>query len=431
MRMRKLGRGQAVTFVVLPEMQQRIRKLLKLSPSVPLTMSHALRWSIFETCVDLRKSIPLWATQGIRHQRQETIWRDRVAAESSVQVKTSAEDVSRYLEEEAQSLRQRYQPKGEPAIQVLLRSLVDPRLESCRNNLTIIQQRCRDYDILSFDGAELQEEQERELSPEMEEERQSENPPPRTPAIHNLHPAVKSFVSTGCLSQVGTAFLPAFSAFKDSSAVSFFQPHQFSSDIYVTRDFGTTVTLVPGSISDLYQRPVQWVVISSTDPKRSISDFMVIMSPWEVNSLYSDFKSSSNVTLHQYTPRTNATLPTLEHLLLCTIPPRPSSWAAPGPMVTQLNLFAGQIWLKSYDEYTALCRYLGLSYESGDEKITADGFAGKTSKNPSCRFDKSPVAFLNAVFTKIRRDCQDIRRTHMGRVLAGEILRVEDFDDRV
>lgn len=44
----------------------------------------------------------------------------------------------------------------------------------------------------------------------------------------------------------------------------------------------------------------------------------------------------------------------------------------------QLKLFAGQLYLRSYKHYVALCRYLGLSYKEneGSETIAADGFVG-------------------------------------------------------
>lgn len=76
-------------------------------------------------------------------------------------------------------------------------------------------------------------------------------------------------------------------------------------------------------------------------------------------------------------------------------------------MVAQLNMFAGQLWLKLYDEYSALCRFLGLSYKSSDEKAAADDFTGKTLENPGRWYERSPVAFLKAV-TRIRMNCQHV-----------------------
>src|SRR6187549_3989922 len=96
----------------------------------------------------------------------------------------------------------------------------------------------------------------------------------------------------------------------------------------------------------------------------------------------------------------------------------------------QLNLFAGQLYLHSFDEYKRVCRYLGLAYTENEDQETAvppDGFVGK-NKYPECRFKSSPVAFLAKVYNEIRGDCVgDIEKAHMGKILAGEILTEEDF----
>lgn len=42
-------------------------------------------------------------------------------------------------------------------------------------------------------------------------------------------------------------------------------------------------------------------------------------------------------------------------------------------------------------------------------------------------FTRSPVSFLKMFFTKTRRDCQSIDKTHLGRVLDGALLREDEF----
>ncbi len=74
MRMRKLGKGQSVTFLITQEIQERIRSCAGIGPDAHLAVADALLWSIHETWIDTEKCIPLWAVQGFRHQRQETIW---------------------------------------------------------------------------------------------------------------------------------------------------------------------------------------------------------------------------------------------------------------------------------------------------------------------------------------------------------------------
>lgn len=105
MRMRKLGVGQSVTFCVSPEMQKRTRTLANVADPRPLTVSDILVCVIVETWDDAHRSLPLWATQGIRHQYQEIVWE---RAEETGEL--SVADVEEYLEDEAQGLEQRYRP---------------------------------------------------------------------------------------------------------------------------------------------------------------------------------------------------------------------------------------------------------------------------------------------------------------------------------
>lgn len=147
-------------------------------------------------------------------------------------------------------------------------------------------------------------------------------------------------------------------------------------------------------MSTLYLKPVRWVLLSKT----AVQPTMVIMSPWEANCAYSRLRTAESVSLHQYCPRMALSQAPLDALTLYTHPPLPSGCAAPTLLVVQLNLVAGQLWLSSYEQYVDVCRYLGVSYEPHDGKqVEADGFEGKTAKNPDCHFEKSPVSVFAAV----------------------------------
>ena len=63
--------------------------------------------------------------------------------------------------------------------------------------------------------------------------------------------------------------------------------------------------------------------------------------------------------------------------------------------------------------------------------VRADGFIepGERSSNSS-KFKISPVQFLKLLLTKIRRDCGGIEKTHMGKMVDGTLLTMEDFGDR-
>lgn len=435
MRMRKLGLGQSVTFFASPEIQRRIRQIRDMASQDSLKVLDVLVWSITETWLDLRKSVPLWATQGIRHQKQEVIWQRSIAGGNKKLKNMDTTELDRYLEDEAQTLRQRYAPKrgASQNEHFELKELNDPDLHPRRDQLCLIREKCRERNMISLESAALQEEQERELSPELERETQVQRPHPKEPASHKVEACVRTFVTDGYFTtgEKDRGFLPAFTAFQDSAAAKLFNPRQFPCEIYVTADFTRTVVVTKNHVSDLYQRPVHWVVISRKCVNRSGQKAMVIMSPWEVNVLYDKLKMSKHVTLHQYIARKNLAFPSLDDLTLFTLPRLPEDWTHPAALVIQLNLFAGQLWLNSYDQYIELCRFLGLSYKvSGDEKmIGADGFEGRTRRNPDCVFTESPVTFLKIVLG-IRTDAQGMKRTDLGRITRGEILREEDFEGR-
>lgn len=70
----------------------------------------------------------------------------------------------------------------------------------------------------------------------------------------------------------------------------------------------------------------------------------------------------------------------MEHLKGYTVPVVAADWEPPPELVIQLNLFTGQLYLQSYNEYKRVYRYLGLAYmENEDEEIAMplDNFVKK------------------------------------------------------
>jgi hypothetical protein len=98
----------------------------------------------------------------------------------------------------------------------------------------------------------------------------------------------------------------------------------------------------------------------------------------------------------------------------------------------QLNLFTGQLYLGSFKEYVEVCAFLGLAWEKAEEGcvVAADGFImqdNSGTRTSSSMFSDSPVKFLKVLMMKIRRNCEGIDKTHMGRILDGRLLRLSDF----
>ncbi len=139
--------------------------------------------------------------------------------------------------------------------------------------------------------------------------------------------------------------------------------------------------------------------------------------------------------LRAYLPRPSLTFRTLEDLQIYTVPATASDEVHPELMINAAQpLCRATLSAELLSALRrALCRYLGLSYTEnrGDEEIAADGFVRRKEggEYAGCRFKTSPVMFLNVLIQKLRRDRMGIEKTHMGKILAGEILTEKDFPE--
>jgi hypothetical protein len=415
MRMRKLGKGQSVVFFATNEIHERILAITPKKETSKVSVQDVLHWVITETCADLRQSMPLWAVQGYRYERQRILWD---AARCTDAYRLSEQEASDFLEEEAQSLQTRYSPSETH------NTLAPIRFEGTNQSIQRILARCQKFECLSLGTASLQEEQERELSPEIEQERQIERPKPASALTHHIHDDVKTFVTTGTL-RPGSAFIPAFSSLKHCSAATYLDPNEFPKDILVTEDFSRTVKCK--GISDFYERPVQWI-LTRVDTESHVATNLVIISPFEAQELYDLIVLHRKVTLHVYSPRPNQQYVPIDNLNLYTEGAvfNPSSISQ--RLKILLNLFAGQLYIGSFEEYRELCGLLGLAWKATEENqiVQADGFI--VPKHDSKGFQNSPVKFLKTLVTKIRRNCEGVEKTHIGRILDGDVLEHDAFD---
>lgn len=426
MRMRKLGRGQTVVFCVPEEVQDEIQEQNGGRGEQAVQLADILRWSISGTHTDIRNNIPLWAMQGSRFVRQAEIWQDALVQRGCI-------ESARLLEDEAQTIEQRYRPHAE-------RATVPNRLDFNHPMQRRIAAHYQQFDGLHLSCSTLHEEQERELSPEAEQERQVQRPPTATPATHHLHDDVVNFALKGTLLPHSVAYMPAFDALKDTSMARSFEVTQFEGDrdLLVTADFVRTIqrTTADGD-TDLFQRPVRWVLTRLAAVGSEV-DCMMVVSPYEANRLYHRMRDAKKTTLHLYKPWCNATFETIDRLNLHTVPYRNIPLSIPTSLAVQLCLFAGQLYLSSYDDYLAVCGYLGLwtrdlteDMEVAGWEIAPDRFIrrdgnGRAGGRSDMR--QSPVRFLHDLMS-MRRNGESISRTHMGLLLDGHALLLEDFGD--
>jgi len=412
--MRQLGHGHSVIFLVPAEIRDKITALRGIRAGGKIRVADVLAWSVGETWHEARRLIPLWAAQGRQHQRQLLL---RTASKGD-QYELSRETAAQLLENNGLTLRERYCPAcdgqaGQAGQTVLAR-------EAAR-----IQRRCR-----AFGGrgpgaaaAALQQEQEREreILPERENPPPEPQPLPAQPLEPSLHAHVEMFVRTGTVPPRSAAFMPALHALAGSSVSHILQDLCGPSGLLATADFARTVHLptapATGGAWDAYQRPVQWIATAHT---RS-GTVAVVLSPWEANALMPIFRAGGiAATLHLFAPRTSLATRSAEDLLLYTTPPLIPGWRAPRALMLTLLLFAGQLYLRSYDEYIGMCRLLGVPYHASinDE----ESLSGAKEEKEAHVFEPAAVHFFLALFQQIRHPSADISRTDLGHILAGDVL---------
>jgi hypothetical protein len=306
MRMRKLGNGQSVVFCIPEEIQAKILECTSKATATDINVSDVMAWTIKETCEDLSRCMPLWASQGQRYEKHKNLLRG---------VATTQGEAHGFLEDEAQTLDSRFRPR--PRSSVAKNQILDESNESLQR----ITQRCRDFGMTTSSSTALQEEQERELAPEVEEERQIERPAPAEPEQHTLDNDLKQLVDKGTFVKNSRTFIPAFRALEDVSAARSFAIDQFPTDLMVTQDYIRNVkrpSRLPSKsfVSDPYHKPVQWVlsvVTSRSSPRGKAQEnlkkavALVIISPFEADQLLERIRISSYATLHIYAARSNQT----------------------------------------------------------------------------------------------------------------------------
>ncbi|KAL3491514.1 hypothetical protein BJX62DRAFT_237112 [Aspergillus germanicus] len=353
MRMRKLGKGQSVVFCIPQEIQTKILSLIGKACQHQITISVVICWSVSETWAEVQNSIPLWAVQGRRFEYQKDLWNE-VRGEAEAEIPDDwAED---FLEPESQSLEQRYRPHhpGDS----------DMDCDVDNENLRLIQNKCQEFSNLTRSSTNLHEEQERQLAPEIVQERQVQRPPRAKPEKHSVHQGVWFFVTTGTLRKQSSAFLPAFEALRNTSAAKFFNLSEFPNTLMVTTDFARTIEMPSGlGVSDSYQRPVEWIVTSHTTDtvNRRTVKYMVIVSPFEANHLHADISESDYTMMHVYAARQNGNFSSLHDLKLYTVPTVSDALDLPISLRIQLNLFAGQLYIASFEEDRQICDFLGIA----------------------------------------------------------------------
>ena len=412
--MRKLGYGHSVMFFAPPKVDWNIRAASgKTDPKASVTTVDIICWAIHETWSDIKQRAPYWAQQGMSHKTRSEAWNRFCNNDITLKQLSDA-----WLTPELKSLEDLYAPCETQATQNDLSALDSG-----------IRQQCKVLGVLSLPSAQMDEEQEREVHRERERERKVELPPKAEPAKHSLHPDVVSFVKTGVIPQLHSksAFLPVFTTLAKSSAATC-EADVWSPYILATAHFCRTIKLesTQGTM-DQYLRPVQWILSRKADRDQ----VLVLLSPFEADRLMPDIRGSEHIHLHLYAPRTSQRMKPSDDLKLYSIPPLPSDWTPPWTLIDQLNVFAGQLYLRDYRSYLRLCRFLCVPTKQlpDDAVIRRNVFhiPGSLEEN-EITFSNSPLPSVMALLA-IRSRGRPFLQTHMGKILQGQLLTEKDFEE--
>lgn len=409
--MRQLGKGQSVVFCMPDEIRVKIRQYLSKETDDAIEVADVLQWAISETWMGAKQNMGLWTVQGKRFKWQKKLWDSfRDGGGSSM----LSEDASMFLEAEGLTVKERHCARTSNTRQ-------DSK-KRAPEEFDEIDRRLREFGADHDVEANFQEQQERELAPEAEEEKQVERPEPAEPLAHVLHRDVLEFVRSGQLSLDSEAYKPAFEALSYTSAALKQDCISICDDLYVTADFANTVEMWGNSaLMDSYQRPVQWVLTRYTSTRLGRIDLIMIISPFEAQEIRSYVMASPCVCLHIYAPRPNLGYKPLDSLDLFMEPQRVNP-QLPLTLTIGLNLFAGQLHCETYDEYMRICMFLGVGYEN----FVSRHHSGTTTEN----IRRTPASFLDSLrplMTRIRRSCESVDKTHIGTILDHRLLSHRQF----
>ncbi|CAG8747832.1 2841_t:CDS:1, partial [Acaulospora colombiana] len=245
-----------------------------------------------------------------------------------------------FSEQESRSLKELYGPEAgdEPSW------MQECHSPTAANEISrAIYQQCKKFRLFSMSDSSMDEEKEIELVHEKEVERVIERPQPATAAPHSIHKKVKKFVQTGNFPQNSGIFCRVNDALLHTS-IPIPQGLQIAfTDLRLTQDFCRTITTSSSTSSSLtlfngemdhYIRPVEWLVI----PNKSHPACVVVFSPFEVNELFNEIRSSGNVRLYVFAARNTVSMRPFDTLDSFIIPRQQTDPILPPSLIRIQNI---------------------------------------------------------------------------------------------
>ena len=404
--MRQLGKGHSAMFFAPGEVDRRIRSRIPegVASDGRVRVLDVLRWAMLETCEDIRHHLPYWAQQGLDHHTRFTAYK-RYRSTGDMSVLQVA-----WLQPESRTLEEMYWAMPGAA--------VSPEMYS----IPSLRERIELLGVTRLVDVRVAEEQEREADHEIEQESHIQRPPKVEPAPHVIHKDLIKFVATGRLpasSGYISLLLAPLGMAEALNLATVWSPSPLATGDFITTALGSK----PDGLTD-HLRPVNWVLSSGSGKNSTV----VVISPYEANALLPAIRKKNKVRLHVYAPRVTSSMRSFSDLTFHTIPdlPRAGPWSAPAHIRTELNLFAGQLYFDSREEYERTCVLLALSMaHPGAEYCEIDGFVPPQHRTGA----RSPLATSKVAILKtligLRRKGMGYSKTHIGLILNANPLSEE------
>ena len=415
--MRKLGSEHSVAFFASDEIRRKVASCVNKSNEDTLDSRDVLLWALRQTCAHIVKDGALWASQGENFDHRCRTWKKFQDGTSSLSEVRDA-----LLEPGARSLEELYSVQDE----------FHQHMSSGTSELQqAIYSKCEDFGFRPGRGSALLEEQERELSHEMEEERQVERTKGAEPLGHHLDPALRILVESGQYPKSFKYISLSRCLHQTSKAVELRGiSHAFllSDGLRATKDFSLTIQLSRGDHNDDFLRPVQWILTTTRCPQ-----VLLLISPFEANELLPSIRKSKYASLHIYSARTSRAVRSFENLDFFTVPLRAIVALPYRHTIHELNLFAGQLFFRDQVSFKETCNLLGLHLSEIPEKLRGEIDVTGFIKNEQERrrrgaiFKKNPVSFLRKL-VGWRRKGQGFILTHVGLMLHGNNPGEDEFE---
>jgi hypothetical protein len=233
------------------------------------------------------------------------------------------------------------------------------------------------------------EEFEIELEVEQEEEFEVQRPNKVDYHVPSIHRDIVDFVTTGSLKKNSENFIHLPLSLRDSSLTKDLQEYAWSSNLFVTKDFFTTVK---DYLSDDFLRPPKWIATSS-------NDVTVVLSAYEANELVNRF-DRSKVKLSFLLPRSRKGQKRLFE--------SDKSEIVISPMhMEQLAVYAGSLYLNDEHEQSSFLSFSGYCPSPRTEAqekhfglghITRTGYLNKEYRAElglnDCGFESDPMLMI-------------------------------------